>query len=245
MRYESWAPFYGEIRRSFGFAFEREELAAARLEALLGEPARVEPLARLRPRLKGRDAIVVGAAPGGGPPPLWRLAPSEPAPALLAADGAAAACLAAGLVPTVVVTDLDGPVPAQIAANQRGSLVAVHAHGDNVPALERWVPEFPGELAGSWAGPPRSFLLDVGGFTDGDRAAFLAEELGARRILLWGFDFATVEEPTAEERERKLRKLAWAQRLLGELDRTGRSPLFLWRRDGRLLPYGSAESSTR
>lgn len=247
MRYERWAPFYEQLRAEFGFPLEREELAASRLEALLPEGARTAPLDRLRRRIEGRDAIVAGAAPGAGPPPVWRLTAPGPVPALLAADGAAATCVAAGLVPSVVVTDLDGPVPGEISANQRGSLVLVHAHGDNVPALERWLPQFPGELAGSWAGPPRPALVNVGGFTDGDRGAFLAEELGARRVLLWGFDFTRVDEPTAEARALKLRKLAWAQRLLAELARTARCPIELWRRDGTRVPFphGSAERSTR
>ncbi len=245
MRYERWAPFYDQIRSEFGFPFEREEQAADRLEALLPEPARRDPLGRLAPRVSGRDAIVVGGAPDYGPPPVWRLAASGPTPAIVAADAAAATCLAGGLVPAIVVTDLDGPVASQVTANHRGSLVVVHAHGDNLPALERWVPQFPRELAGSWAGPPRPSLLDVGGFTDGDRAAFLAEALGARRVLLWGFEFDRVEEESDAARERKLRKLAWARRLLRELELFGRCPILRWARDGTLAPYGSAERFTR
>ena len=245
VRYELWAPRYAAIRADLGYPFEREQLAAAALERLLPERARGDPLPRLAPHLVGRDAIVVGLAPGAGPPPVWRLPATTPPPAVLAADGATRTCLSAGLVPSVVVTDLDGPVPAEVEANGRGAFVVVHAHGDNVPALERWVPEFPGELAGSWAGPPRDGLLDVGGFTDGDRAAYLAEELGARRVLLWGFDQETVDEADPAARERKRRKLQWAERLLEELARDGRSPVLRWRRDGSLVQLGSASRSTR
>ncbi|MFY9716407.1 MAG: 6-hydroxymethylpterin diphosphokinase MptE-like protein, partial [Thermoplasmata archaeon] len=162
-----------------------------------------------------------------------------PRPAIVAADGATAPCLSAGLVPAVVVTDLDGPVPSEISAGGRGSLVLVHAHGDNVPALERWVPEFPGELAGSWAGPPRPELIDVGGFTDGDRAAYLAEALGARRILLWGFDFERTDEPDPTRRATKLAKLRWARDLLSDLARSSRTPILRWGLDGSLVPYST------
>lgn len=244
MRYERWAPFYEEIRTEFGYPFDRELASADRLEQLLPPAGRTDPLGRVARRLAGRDAVVVGGAPRAGPPPVWRLPSVGTAPAIVATDGQAGVCLAAGLVPDVIVTDLDGPLPGQISSNQRGSLVVVHAHGDNVQAIGRWVPEFPGELAGSWAGPPRAALLDVGGFTDGDRAAFLAEETGARRILLWGFDFTAVEEEGAAG-ELKRRKLAWAERLLGELARSGRASVLLWGRDGRLDPYGSSERSTR
>ncbi len=245
MRYELWAPRYRAIAADFGYRFEQEEAAAATLERLLPPRARDDPLARLAPRLRGRDAVVVGLAPGAGPPPVWRLPAADPTPAVLAADGAARSCLESGLVPTVVVTDLDGPVPSEVAANGRGAFVLVHAHGDNLPALEAWVPEFPGELGGSWAGPPRDGLLNVGGFTDGDRAAFLAEELGAHRILLWGFDAQRVEEADEAARELKRRKLAWTERLLETLAREGRTPLLRWRPDGSLVQLGSADRSTR
>jgi len=244
VRYALWAPRYEAIRSDFGYPFEREELAAATLERLLPEAARDAPLGRLRPRVVGRDAIIVGLAPGAGPPPVWRLPATGPAPAVVAADGATRACLDAGLVPNIIVTDLDGPVAAEVEANGRGAFVVVHAHGDNVPALERWVAEFPGEIAGSWAGPPRDGLLDVGGFTDGDRAAYLAEELGARRMLLWGFDQDLVDEPDERVREVKRRKLRWAHRLLEDLAREGRAPLLWWRRDGSFVQLGDSVTTT-
>ena len=247
MEYRIWAPHYERIRAEFDFPFAREEAAADRLEALLPERARSDPLARLRAVLQGRDAVVVGLAPSAGPPPLWRRRAEGRSPSLVCADGAAAECLASGLVPTVIVTDLDGPVPSEISANGRGSLVVVHAHGDNVPSLEEWVPQFPGELAGSWAGPPRGPLLDVGGFTDGDRAAYLAEHCGARRVLLWGFDFDRVEEPEGPRRARKLAKLAWARRSLEFLAGRTETPILSWRRDGSIEPYpvGRNAASTR
>lgn len=244
MQYDAWAAQYARIREEFDFPFSREELAAATLERLLRPADRHDPLGRLGARIRGREAIVVGDAPDAGPPPIWRLPHAAEPPAILAADGATSACLGAGLVPSIVVTDLDGPVPSEVTANGRGSLVLVHAHGDNVPALERWIPEFPGELAGSWAGPPRDALIDVGGFTDGDRAAFLAEALGARRILLWGFDFERAAATDAAHREVKLAKLRWAQQLLGELAESGRSPIDWWGRDGTIGPYRTGRNST-
>jgi uncharacterized Rossmann fold enzyme len=179
----------------------------------------------------------VGLAPGAGAPPVWTLPSGGPRPVIVAADGAAQLCLSAGLTPEVVVTDLDGPVPSEVSANASGSLVVIHAHGDNIPALERWVPEFSGELAGSWAGPPRDGLIDVGGFTDGDRSVYLSEHVGASRILLWGFDFGNVVP--SEESERKLAKLAWADRLIRELADHANTPIEWWSRDGRRRAYGT------
>jgi len=247
VEYSEWVPRFDRIRAQFGFPFEREVAAADLLDSLLPPSAPERPLDRLRPLLEGRTVVVVGLAPRAGPPPLFRLPPAPMAPALIAADGATATCLDANLVPTVVVTDLDGPVAAEVSANRRGSVVVLHAHGDNRPALEEWVPQFPGEVVGSWAGPPRPRLLNVGGFTDGDRAAYLAEHLGAERILLWAFDFERTAPTDPAAHEVKLEKLTWADRLLGELAHDGRSPLLSWRPDGTLVPYKAVrfEESTR
>jgi len=247
MEYAAWAPFYEQIAREFGFPFDREQRSADRLDELLPSAARCEPLVRIRRRLQGRDVVVVGSAPRGGPPPIWRLPSSKPSPVVVAADAATVACLDAGIVPTLITSDLDGPMPTEIGANRRGSLVVVHAHGDNLPALEEWVPQFPGDLAGSWAGPPRPALFNVGGFTDGDRAVFLAEHSGARRILLWAFDFDAVDEPDDATRSRKRAKLSWARRAIEEVDRSGRTPVRLWQRDGSIVPYpaGKSVASTR
>ena len=235
VEYARWAGRYQAIRAEFGNPFEREEAAERRLAELLPAEARDGALARASERLGEREVVVVGLAPGAGPPPVWRLPASERRPAVVAADGATRPCLDAGLTPDVVVTDLDGPVPSEVAANVAGALVVVHAHGDNLPALERWVPEFSGELAGSWAGPPRDGLIDVGGFTDGDRGVYLAEHVGAARILLWGFDF----HPAEGSRETRA-KLVWAERLIGELAERGHTPIELWARDGAIRPYPTA-----
>ncbi|HXW67472.1 MAG TPA: 6-hydroxymethylpterin diphosphokinase MptE-like protein [Thermoplasmata archaeon] len=246
MEYARWAPQYERLRQAFGFPLDAEERAAERLVDLLPAAARAEPLERVARRLRGREVVVVGLAPGAGPPPLWRLPADAAGPVVVAADGAAATCLDAGLVPSVIASDLDGPVAAEVAANRRGSLVVVHAHGDNRPALEQWVPQFPGELAGSWSGPPRAGLFDVGGFTDGDRAAYLAEHVGARRVLLWGFDFGSVEEPDPAARRRKLAKLDWARRILADLAAESPVPIDAWARDGSIARYAdSALASTR
>jgi 2-amino-4-hydroxy-6-hydroxymethyldihydropteridine diphosphokinase len=236
VRYRQWAPEYERIQAEFGFSFDKERAAADRLIELLPKPALERAEQRIRARVRGRETIVVGLAPRSGAPPVWMLPRAEVPPALVVADGAAERCLAGGLVPDIVVTDLDGPIPSEVTANVRGALVLVHAHGDNIPALERWVPEFPRELAGSWAGPPERGLVDFGGFTDGDRAAYLAEYVGAPRILLYGFDFENVdaEDPTPDV---KRRKLTAARRALDLLAREGRSRIEVWAPDGTLSLY--------
>jgi hypothetical protein len=72
--------------------------------------------------------------------------------------------------------------------------------------------------------------VNFGGFTDGDRAVHMADSLGASKIVLLGFDTGLVGEKldekgerkkqADEEKEMKLRKLRWADRLLNMVSDT-------------------------
>lgn len=127
---------------------------------------------------------------------------------LLAADGATEVLLGRNIVPDIVVTDLDGPFPAILKANGLGSIMVVHAHGDNLDALNRYVPQLERVMGTVQCRPPPG-LYNFGGFTDGDRCVFLAKELGAASIKLVGFDF---EDESVTPR--KSRKLMWAKKLI-------------------------------
>jgi uncharacterized Rossmann fold enzyme len=61
---------------------------------------------------------------------------------------------------------------------------------------------------------PRGAVGNHGGFTDGDRAAFLADAAGAERLVFAGWDF---DDPSVAPV--KLKKLRWAERLLFVLER--------------------------
>ncbi len=135
----------------------------------------------------------------------WRCAKDV---AFVAADGAACVLLMKGIVPEIIVTDLDGPFDAILKANQGGSIVVVHAHADNLDALRRCVPQLTNVIGTAQCRPPEG-LYNFGGFTDGDRCVFLAKELGAASITLAGFDF---EDESVTLRKRK--KLAWARKLI-------------------------------
>jgi uncharacterized Rossmann fold enzyme len=126
----------------------------------------------------------------------------------IAADGAAEVLLRRGMVPDILVSDLDGPFPAILQASGEGAITVVHAHGDNLDALSEYVPQLKNIVGTCQCRPPEG-LYNFGGFTDGDRCVFLARELGASSIRLVGFDF---EDQSVTPRKRK--KLAWAKRLI-------------------------------
>ncbi|MGQ0534622.1 MAG: hypothetical protein ACT4PT_00940, partial [Methanobacteriota archaeon] len=82
-------------------------------------------------------------------------------------------------------------------------------------ALRMRLHRFPGPVLGTCQVMPFGRLANFGGFTDGDRACFLAEEMGAKEVLLAGFDFEN-PGPSSNPIVKK-RKLYWAQRLLKEI----------------------------
>jgi uncharacterized Rossmann fold enzyme len=147
----------------------------------------------------------------------------------VAASNAAAVCLDAGVSVDCAVTDLDKTPEAAIELSETGTPVAVHAHGDNVDEIDRYVPRFdPGTVLPTTQAAPSPPVRNPGGFTDGDRAAFLADACGAERLVFpgWSFDDQSV---SAE----KARKLRWAERLLAWLEerRSERFALLDGRRD--------------
>jgi len=131
---------------------------------------------------------------------------------VIAADGATSVLLRNAIIPDIVCTDLDGTIPDIITANRLGSILVVHAHGDNIPMLKKVLPALTENVLCTTQSKPFHNVYNFGGFTDGDRCVFLAKECGAQSIELIGFDFED-EQVTA----RKKKKLKWAKRLIGEI----------------------------
>lgn len=203
MQFSDWEPIYHAILEDFGFNSAHDEEAAKLLDELLQQ--KKQSLEHAAMRLRGKKVMVMGNAP------ILRdeLADLDrESEAVVAADGATAVLLEKGIVPEIIVTDLDGPFQAILSANKMGSIAAVHAHGDNLDALQRCVPQLEMVIGTVQCKPPEG-LYNFGGFTDGDRCVFLAKELGAASIRLMGFDF---DDESVTPRKRK--KLAWAKRLI-------------------------------
>ena len=219
MRWELWRPQYEKIVHQLNLNKKTDEAAAEVLNDLLPKP----DIKRLRNLIKGKECIVLGAGPSldddieklGGAGFLNKT--------LIAADGATSAVLK-HRNPEIIVTDLDGVVNDQLEAWRRGSWIVVHAHGDNVPQVREIVPKLNERIIGTTQVEPFGKLYNFGGFTDGDRAAFMAHELGAKKIYLAGMDLGSKigKHSGAKDVKRKLVKLEICGKLLawlaGELD---------------------------
>jgi uncharacterized Rossmann fold enzyme len=110
---------------------------------------------------------------------------------LVAADGATTALIEQKLVPDIVATDLDGNIDDILLANIRGANIVIHAHGDNIDRIAS-LSSFFNNVLGTTQAQPVGNLYNFGGFTDGDRAIFLAVALGASEITLAGMDFGDI-----------------------------------------------------
>lgn len=206
MNFDAWEPAYEAILEDFGYDRAADEAARDRLAEL------VEPFeeSRLEARFDGATVAICGA----GPTLADELDAVREAEVVVAASTAADVLLEHGVDVDLQVTDLDGAPATTAELAARGTPVAVHAHGDNRAALERWVPEIDREqLLATTQAEPTGPVRNYGGFTDGDRGAFLADQFGAAALRFPGWSFDDPDLPPG-----KARKLAWAERLLGWLE---------------------------
>lgn len=203
MNFCEWEPVYTEILREFGYSRVADERARDRLLALttshcLGDFS---------------NEVSVGIA-GGAASLSQELSRLHGVDVTIAVSNAAAVLRDEGITFELMVTDLDKVPETARELTWEGTDVVVHGHGDNISALEKWVPEFNAKYVhATTQAEPTQHVRNYGGFTDGDRAAFLADELGAAQIEFVGWDFDD-ESLSAEKRK----KLEWAERLIRWLE---------------------------
>lgn len=212
MNLDTWFSWYDKILKEFGFSREDDEKSAELLNGLLNED---NSSSIAETNIKDM-VIIFGAGPSlkGNIEELDELDQLEELNldkfTLIAADGATTALLEKDMVPDIIVTDLDGNMDDIMEANDRGAILAVHAHGNNIDKIKEYVPELK-RILGTTQSVPLENVSNFGGFTDGDRCIFLAIELGARFILLAGMDFGDIvtkySRPDLPESEGKADKI--------------------------------------
>lgn len=200
MEFDDWEPVYEAILEDFGYARAADE----RARDVLVE--RVRPFELSRLDCTGQRVAIAGGA---------RTLADETGVAagadrVFAASTAVDVLADAGVDVDLMVTDLDKNPETARELTAAGVPVAAHAHGDNVPAVREHVPTFDADhVLGTTQAAPAGPVVNFGGFTDGDRAAFLADHCGAAELVFPGWDF---EDPDVGAE--KAKKLDWAQRLL-------------------------------
>ncbi|OTF06870.1 6-hydroxymethylpterin diphosphokinase MptE-like protein [Halorubrum sp. SD612] len=206
MNFATFEPVYEAILADFGFDRADDE----RVRDTAADLATPFPLGRL-----GDWADETVAVAGAAPCLADEVELARDADVVVAASTAADALADRGVAVDCMVTDLDKNPETAAELTRDGVSVAAHAHGDNLPAVREWLPRFADEwtLATTQAAPVGP-LRNPGGFTDGDRAAFLADHLGAGELVFPGWEF---DDPAVDPM--KALKLDWAARLLRWLER--------------------------
>ncbi len=210
MQTRNWLKLYREIEKDFGFSRQKEIVARNRLSELLG--TRFVTKNELSKLIK-KEVYVVGNSPSLEDE--IHLIPSDGF--VIAADDAAVVLYENGIVPDIVLTDLDGDIDAMLTMPDR-VIFGIHAHGDNMHLLHH-VKKFRKKF-GTTQIEPLWNVYNFGGFTDGDRCVFLAHHFGAK-IHIVGFDFENPRIKTGKNMEIKKKKLYWARRLINVLKDEG------------------------
>jgi uncharacterized Rossmann fold enzyme len=223
MNFAEWEPVYETILADFGFGRAADERVRDVLAELTG------PFDLNRLDATGETVIIAGAGPSLEAD-CERLAGVCSDSAVFAASTAADRLRERDITVDCMVTDLDKNPETVRKLTEEGTPVAVHAHGDNGSLIREVVPTLDTEnVLGTTQAAPAGSVMNFGGFTDGDRAAFLADYCGTDsvRFVGWDFDDQSVDPV-------KRRKLVWGERLLYWLERRRgeRFSLLDGRRDG-------------
>ena len=218
-----WKKRYSDILREFKYDEKKDKESVILLDSILEKSDAHEKIISL---IKDKTVLVIGSGPSlsAAIPRLKKYKKSIK----IAADSSIKPLVENGIIPDIVVTDLDGDENSLNKIAKTKCIFVVHAHGDNIEKLE-FAKKFKNCIGTSQS---QSFnkIQNFGGFTDGDRGVFLANHFEAKKIILFGMDFGKqigkFSETKESERKMKLMKLKKGEELLEWLSAITESELF-------------------
>ncbi len=218
-----WKKRYSKILKDFGYSEKKDTESAILLNSILKKSDVNKKIISL---VKGKTVFVIGSGPSLSMaiPKLKKYKKIIK----IAADSSIKPLVENGIIPDIVVTDLDGDENTLKEIGKTNSIFVVHAHGDNARRLE-FVKEFK-NCMGTTQSIPFSKIENFGGFTDGDRGVFLANHFQAKKVILFGMDFGKqigkFSKTKKSERKIKLMKLKQGKSLLEWLSTFTKLELF-------------------
>jgi len=218
-----WNSRYQEILKEFNYNKRKDTDSAVLLDSILGEENHMEEIQSL---IENQNVFVVGAGPSlsNAIPILKQFKKTVK----IVADSALKPLIDNGIKPDIIVTDLDGDEKTFRRIGKSKTFFVVHAHGDNISKLN--LIEYFKNCIGTTQTRPFGKVQNFGGFTDGDRAVFLASYFNAKKIILFGMDFGKrigkFSNTKLSDRKIKLKKLRKGKSLLEWLAIKTRSELF-------------------
>ena len=221
MKILGWNSKYSDIVREFNYDKKKDFESTVILDSILKES---NVLQRIEDMIFSKTVFIVGAGPSlsSAIPVLKKTNATK-----IIADSALKPLIEHGIKPEIVVTDLDGDENFLKKIGKTKVIFVVHAHGDNIEKLP--IVENFQNCIGTTQTKSFGKILNFGGFTDGDRAVFLANYFDAKRIVLFGMDFGTrigkFSNTKIVDRKVKLKKLEKGKFLLEWLSMKSKSEL--------------------
>jgi len=218
-----WKKRYSDILKEFRYDEKKDKESSIILNSILKKSDVNEKIMNL---IKEKTVLVIGSGPSLSTaiPKLKNYKKSTK----IAADSSIKSLVENGIMPDIIVTDLDGDENTLKKIAKTRSIFVVHAHGDNIEKLE-FAKKFK-NCIGTTQSIPFDKIQNFGGFTDGDRGVFLANHYGAKKIILFGMDFGDrigrFSKTKKSERKIKLKKLKRGKLLLEWLATITKSELF-------------------
>ena len=218
-----WEKRYFSILKELNYTEKKDKESAAILDSILKKTDTIE---KIREIIQGKTVFVIGSGPSlsSAIPKLKKLKKSIK----IAADSSLKPLIDNGIIPDIIVTDLDGNEDTIKKISKTKSIFVIHAHGDNIEKLQ--MVKKMKNCVGTTQTNPFNKIQNFGGFTDGDRGVFLASYFDAKKIILFGMDFGNqigkFSNTKKSDREIKLKKLKIGKNLLIWLSTITKSELF-------------------
>jgi uncharacterized Rossmann fold enzyme len=218
-----WKKRYFSILKELNYSEKKDKESALILDSIL---KKTDTIKKVRKLIEGKTIFVIGSGPSLSIaiPKLKKLEKSIK----IAADSSLKPLVDNGIIPDIIVTDLDGNEDTIKKISKTKSIFVIHAHGDNIEKLQ--MVKKMKNCIGTTQTNPFNKVQNFGGFTDGDRGVFLASYFNAKKIILFGMDFGNqigkFSNTKKSDRETKLKKLEIGRDLLIWLSTITKSELF-------------------
>ena len=218
-----WEKRYFAILKEMNYSEKKDKESALILDSILKKTDSIE---KVREIIQGNTVFVIGSGPSLSIaiPKLKKLKKSIK----IAADSSLEPLIDNGIIPDIIVTDLDGNEDTIKKISKTKSIFVIHAHGDNIKKLQ--MVKKMKNCVGTTQTNPFNKIQNFGGFTDGDRGVFLASHFDAKKIILFGMDFGNqigkFSNTKSSDRKIKLKKLQIGRELLVWLSTITKSELF-------------------
>ena len=223
MMISGWKKRYFSILKELNYSEKKDKESALILDSIL---KKTDTIKKVRKLIEGKTIFVIGSGPSLSIalPKLKKLEKSIK----IAADSSLKPLVDNGIIPDIIVTDLDGNEDTIKKIAKTKSIFVIHAHGDNIEKLQ--MVKKMKNCIGTTQTNPFNKVQNFGGFTDGDRGVFLASYFNAKKIILFGMDFGNqigkFSNTKKSDRKTKLKKLEIGRDLLIWLSTITKSELF-------------------